>query len=138
MIPKIIHYIWIGKNPLPKEMQECLDSWKRYMPEYELKCWDDSTLGEFSNVFMNEALEEHKFAFASDVIRLYVIYKYGGIYMDTDVMVYKSFNPLLENHAFIGRENSMHQKVILLLNVAWIIMKVAISSRRVIGRYLHV
>ena len=125
------------------------------MPEYELKCWDDSTLGEFSNVFMNEALEEHKFAFASDVIRLYVIYKYGGIYMDTDVMVYKSFNPLLENHAFIGRENSMHQtghtmevylatccfgaeKVILLLNVAWIIMKVAISSRRVIGRYLHV
>lgn len=109
MIPKIIHYIWIGKNPLPKEMQECLDSWKRYMPEYELKCWDDSTLGEFSNVFMNEALEEHKFAFASDVIRLYVIYKYGGIYMDTDVMVYKSFNPLLENHAFIGRENSMHQ-----------------------------
>ena len=91
MIPKIIHYIWIGKNPLPKEMQECLDSWKRYMPEYELKCWDDSTLGEFSNVFMNEALEEHKFAFASDVIRLYVIYKYGGIYMDTDVMVYKSF-----------------------------------------------
>lgn len=96
MIPKIIHYIWIGKNPLPKEMQECLDSWKRYMPEYELKCWDDSTLGEFSNVFMNEALEEHKFAFASDVIRLYVIYKYGGIYMDTDVMVYKSFNPLLE------------------------------------------
>ena len=109
MIPKIIHYIWLGKNPLPKEMQECLDSWKRHMPEYELKCWDDSCLGEFDNIFIKEALLERKFAFASDVIRLYALYKYGGIYMDTDVMVYKSFDPLLENQAFIGRENSMHQ-----------------------------
>lgn len=109
MIPKIIHYIWLGKNPLPEEMQECMDSWKRFMPDYELKCWDDSTIEEFDNVFVREALQECKFAFASDVIRLYAIHKYGGIYMDTDVMVYRSFDSLLDNHAFIGRENSMHQ-----------------------------
>ena len=109
MIPKIIHYVWLGQNSLPEEMQECMDSWKRFMPDYELKCWDESTLGEFDCVFVKEALQERKFAFASDVIRLYAIHKYGGIYMDTDVMVYRSFDALLDNHAFIGRENSMHQ-----------------------------
>ena len=102
MIPKIIHYVWLGNAPLPEEMQECMDSWKRFMPDYELKCWDESTLGEFDCVFIREALEEKKWAFASDVIRLYAIHKYGGIYMDTDVMVYRSFDALLNNHAFIG------------------------------------
>lgn len=109
MIPKVIHYVWLGQNPIPLEMQKCIDSWKRYMPDYEIRCWDDSSLDEFDSIFVKEALAARKFAFASDVIRLYAIYKNGGIYMDTDVMVYKSFDPLLSHHAFIGRENSMHQ-----------------------------
>lgn len=109
MIPKIIHYVWLGDAPLPEDMQKCMDSWKKWMPEYQLMKWDDEAISEIYSVFVREALEEKKWAFASDVIRLYAIYKYGGIYMDTDVMVYKSFDPLLENHAFIGRENSMHQ-----------------------------
>ena len=109
MIPKIIHYVWLGKAPLPNDMQRCMDSWKKWMPEYQLMKWDDDAIKEIDSDFMHEALEENKWAFASDVVRLYAIYKYGGIYMDTDVMVYRSFDPLLHNKAFIGRENSMHQ-----------------------------
>jgi hypothetical protein len=88
MIPKIIHYVWLGNAPLPEDMQECMDSWKKWMPEYQLMRWDDEAIRDIDSVFVREALAERKWAFASDVIRLYVIHKYGGIYMDTDVMVY--------------------------------------------------
>lgn len=110
MIPKIIHYVWLGNVPMPSLMQECIDSWKRYMPDYEYMLWDDDAVQEINNLFMSEALKERKWAFASDVIRVYALYRYGGIYMDTDVMVYRSFDSLLNNHAFIGRENSIHIK----------------------------
>lgn len=109
MIPKIIHYVWLGNAPLPEDMQKCMDSWKKWMPEYQLMRWDDEAIRDIDSVFVREALMERKWAFASDVIRLYAIHKYGGIYMDTDVMVYRSFDSLLQNKAFIGRENSMHQ-----------------------------
>ncbi len=109
MIPKIIHYVWLGNDPLPEEMRKCLDSWKRWMPDYRLVKWDENAIRDLDSVFIREALEEKKWAFASDVVRLYAISQYGGIYLDTDVMVYRSFDPLLENSAFIGRENSMHQ-----------------------------
>lgn len=108
MIPKIIHYVWLGDNPIPESMQKCMESWKKVMPDYEWKCWDNDSIKEIDSIFINEAIKEKKWAFASDVIRLYAIYHYGGIYMDTDVMVYKSFDSLLNNHAFIGRENSLH------------------------------
>lgn len=109
MIPKIIHYIWLGGNQFSPEIEQCIDSWHKHLPDYEIRCWDDDAIKEIDSVFIKEAIAEKKWAFASDVIRLYAINKYGGIYMDTDVMVYKSFNNLLSNKAFIGRENSMHQ-----------------------------
>ena len=109
MIPKIIHYVWFGNVPPSEDMQRCMDSWTQWMPEYQLMKWDDEAINEIESVFVQEALAEKKWAFASDVVRLYAIYKYGGIYMDTDVMVYRSFDTLLYNKAFIGRENSMHQ-----------------------------
>lgn len=108
MIPKIIHYVWLGNNPIPESMQKCMNSWKKYMPDYEWMCWNDDSIKEINSIFVNEAIQEKKWAFASDVIRLYAIYNYGGIYMDTDVMVYKSFDSLLNHKAFIGRENSIH------------------------------
>lgn len=108
MIPKIIHYIWLGNKPLPAKMQECLDSWKRNMPSYNIMVWDDESIKEIDSIFMQEAICEKKWAFASDVIRLYAVNKYGGIYFDTDVYVYKSFDSLLVDSAFIGRENSFH------------------------------
>lgn len=108
MIPKIIHYIWLGGSPIPPSIQECIDSWKRHMPEYQYILWDDSRIQKFDSTFIKEAIQEKKWAFASDVIRLFALYEYGGIYLDTDVMVYQSFDPLLKDKAFIGRENSMH------------------------------
>lgn len=109
MIPKIIHYVWLGSSPIPAEMQRCMDSWNTRMPDYQLMKWDDEAIRSIDSIFIREALEEKKWAFASDVVRLYALYKYGGIYLDTDVMVYRSFDPLLNNRAFIGRENSIHQ-----------------------------
>lgn len=110
MIPKIIHYVWLGGNALPAEMKKCIDSWKEFMPDYEIMEWNDERIQEIDNIFMQEAIEEKKWAFVSDVVRLYAISKYGGIYLDTDVVVFKSFDPLLKYPAFIGRESSMHLK----------------------------
>ena len=155
MIPKIIHYVWLGNALLPEDMQKCMDSWKKWMPEYQLMRWDDEAIRDIDSVFVREALLEKKWAFASDVIRLYAIHKYGGIYMDTDVMVYRSFDPLLQNKAFIGRENSMHQigktmevylttcclvqsQVILLSRDVLIIMKGVILLRLKIGNFRQI
>lgn len=110
MIPKIVHYVWLGGNPLPANMQKCLDSWKTHFPDYTIMKWDESCLSEVDSLFANEAFAEKKWAFVSDVIRVYALYKYGGIYLDTDVLVYKSFDNLLSYPAFIGRESSLHMK----------------------------
>lgn len=116
MIPKIIHYIWLGNSPMPDEMQTCINSWRKWMPDYVIKRWDDTCIDKIDSVFVREAIAEKKWAFASDVIRLYAIKTYGGIYLDTDVMVYRSFDTLLNNHAFIGREGSIHLQGIRLVN----------------------
>lgn len=110
MIPKIIHYVWLGGAAIPEDIQACIDSWKRHLPDYEIRCWEDSCVDEVDSIFVREAIAEKKWAFASDVIRLYAITKYGGIYLDTDVMLYQSLDPLLSEHAFIGRENSIHMQ----------------------------
>jgi len=107
MIPKIIHYIWLGGNPIPTAIQECIESWKWVMPNFELMLWNDESIKEIDIVFVKEAMSVGKWAFASDVIRLWALAKYGGIYLDTDVKVLKSFEPLLSEHAFIGREGCM-------------------------------
>ena len=105
MIPKIIHYCWFGRNPLPKLAQDCLASWKKYLPEYEIVEWneDNFPLEEFQ--FAKEALENRKFAFVSDVCRLYALKEFGGVYMDTDVEVLKSLDSFLQHPAFSGFEN---------------------------------
>lgn len=108
MIPKIIHYTWFSGDPYPELIQECIDSWKKWMPDYDFKLWDMASVHDIDSVFLKEALKERKWAFAADVVRLYAVYHYGGIYLDTDVMVYRSFDSLLNQQAFIGRENSIH------------------------------
>lgn len=108
MIPKIIHYIWLGEKPFPQEIQDCIDSWKQIMPDFELVFWNNERIKEIDDLFfINEAISVKKWAFASDVIRLWALSKYGGIYLDTDVKVLKSFAPLIVEHAFIGREGCM-------------------------------
>ena len=107
-IPKIIHYVWLGGKEMPPQIAACLESWRCVLSDYELRRWDESSLGEIDSAFVREAMAEKKWAFASDVIRLHALYNYGGIYLDTDVRAARSFDPLLHHRGFVGRESSMH------------------------------
>lgn len=104
MIPKIIHYVWVGGKPLTPLAEKCIESWKKFCPDYEIKRWDETTFDINENVYCKEAYESKKWAFVSDYIRLKVLYDYGGIYMDTDVEVTKPLDKYLEHHAFSGFE----------------------------------
>ncbi|WP_299554761.1 glycosyltransferase [Seonamhaeicola sp.] len=105
MIPKIIHYCWFGGNPLPALAVKCIDSWKKFLPEYEIIEWNESNFPIESFRFAKEALDHKKFAFISDVCRLYALKKHGGVYMDTDVEVLKPLDDFLNKAAFSGFEN---------------------------------
>ncbi len=105
MIPKKIHYCWFGKSELPRLSRECIKSWEKHLPEYEIIRWDESNFDVNSIPYVKEAYENKKYAFISDYVRLYVMYHYGGIYMDTDVEVISSLDPFLENRAFSGFES---------------------------------
>lgn len=105
MIPKIIHYCWFGGKPLPESVKRMKASWMKHMPDYEIKQWDESNINIHSNQYMEEAYREKKWAFVSDYVRLEVLKKYGGIYLDTDVEVFRSFDIFLSNRAFCGMED---------------------------------
>ena len=108
MIPKIIHFTWFSNDPYPEKIQRCMDSWKHIMPDYEIIHWDMNRIKDIDAPFLREALAERKWAFAADYVRLYAVANYGGIYLDTDVEVYKSFDSLLDKECFIGREHGWH------------------------------
>lgn len=105
MIPKIIHYCWFGNNELPEDIQFFIKTWKKYCPDYEIKEWNENNFDVNQNLYCKEAYEAKKWAFVSDYVRLKVLYDYGGIYMDTDVEVCKSFDDLLEYNAWSGFES---------------------------------
>ncbi len=105
MIPKTIHYCWFGGNPLPKAAQKCIDSWKKYCPDYEIIEWNESNFDINSNQYVKEAYENRKFAFVTDYVRLYAMYNYGGIYMDTDVEVVRNLDEFLHHDGFSGFES---------------------------------
>ena len=104
MIPKIIHYVWVGGNPLTPLAEKCIESWKKYCPDYEIKRWDETNFNINENAYCKEAYESKKWAFVADYIRLKVLYEYGGVYMDTDVEVIKPFSKFLNHKAFVGYE----------------------------------
>ena len=104
MIPKIIHLCWLSGDPYPAEIQMCLDTWEKYLPEYEVWVWDTKRFDINSTVWTKQAFEAKKYAFAADYIRLYALYHFGGIYLDSDVIVYKSFDDLLSLPYFIGHD----------------------------------
>lgn len=104
MIPKIIHYCWLSNDPVPEDLQTYMKSWKEKLPEYEFIKWDFNRFEKSSSVWVSEAFDNKKYAFAADYIRLYAIYNYGGIYMDMDIEVIKSFNPLLDSEYMMAYE----------------------------------
>lgn len=104
MIPKKIHYCWFGRGEKPKLAKKCIESWKKYCPDYEIVEWNEDNFDINQNEYTKYCYENKKFAFLSDYARLMVVYKEGGIYFDTDVEVIKSFDALLNNKAFVGFE----------------------------------
>lgn len=102
MIPKIIHFCWLSGEPFPPEIQRCIDSWHQMMPDYELWLWDTQRFDIKSTTWTQQAFNNKKYAFAADYIRLYALYRYGGIYLDSDVLVYKRFDELLSLPYFVG------------------------------------
>ena len=113
MIPKIIHYCWFGGNPLPELEQRCLASWHEHMPDWEYRWWNEDTFDISSApLYVRQAYEARKFAFVSDYVRLWALEKFGGLYMDVDFMVYRSFDELMTQYAaFAGYEGSKRNPV---------------------------
>ena len=108
MIPKIIHYCWFGGNPLPESVLKCIDSWKKYCPDYEIKQWNEENYDYKKQAYTLEAFEAKKWAFVSDFARLDIIFSEGGIYLDTDVELVKNLDSLLENKCFLAIEQPSH------------------------------
>ncbi len=104
MIPKIIHYCWFGGNPLPELAIKCIESWKKYLPDYEIKEWNESNFDINCCAYVREAYEAKKWAFVSDYARFWILYQYGGLYFDTDVELIKSIDDLIVKGAFMGCE----------------------------------
>lgn len=105
-IPKIIHYCWLSNDPFPELIQKCVDSWKEKLPDYEIVCWNTENFDVNICRYTSEAFEAKKYAFVSDYVRLYALYNYGGIYLDSDIEVLKRFDDLLDEKAFTGFENN--------------------------------
>lgn len=118
MIPKIIHYIWLGGKPLPELAEQCSASWQKHMPDWQIMRWDETTLQK-SNcwlqqmpLYVQQAYAARKFAFVSDYIRLWALEQYGGLYMDVDFLVFRPFDDLMDKYpAFAGYEGSKRQPV---------------------------
>ena len=104
MIPKTIHYCWFGENPLPSAAKKCMDSWKKFFPEYEIKEWNESNFNINCCDYVKEAYAAKKWAFVSDYARFWILYHEGGLYFDTDVEVIKDMSDIIARGAFMGCE----------------------------------
>lgn len=105
IMPKIIHFIWVGNQPKPELVLACIESWRQWLPDYEIMEWGNQDLEKIDNQYVTEAFEAKKWAFVSDYLRLYALYNYGGIYLDSDVRVTKSLDSFLDHDFFSGYEN---------------------------------
>ena len=105
-IPKIIHYCWFGGGPISEADRKCMESWKKYCPDYKIIEWNEQNFEISANRYAQQAYEAKKYAFVSDYARLAVVYEYGGIYLDTDVELVRPLDELLELPGFMGFQNN--------------------------------
>ena len=101
-IPKILHYCWFGDKELPNIAKKCYKSWKKHLSDFDFMKWDESNFDVHCNQYVEQAYQSGKYMYVSDYARLLALYEYGGVYMDVDCKVLKSFTPLLDVHAFTG------------------------------------
>lgn len=106
MIPKKIHYVWVGGKKKPKDIERCIKSWKKNLSDYEIIEWNEKNFDINSHLFTKSAYKAKKWAYVSDYIRMYALYNEGGIYLDTDNLVLESLDKFLDNKAFVGFENA--------------------------------
>lgn len=104
MIPKIIHYCWFGGNPLPESAKNCIASWRKFFPDYEIIEWNESNFDVYSIPYTAEAYSAKKYAFVSDYVRIKVLYEHGGVYFDTDVEVIAPLTDILDRGGYMGFE----------------------------------
>ena len=107
MIPKIIHYCWFGGNPLPDDAIKCIASWRKYLPDYEIKEWNESNFDVNCCPYVREAYAAKKYAFVSDYARFYVLFHEGGLYFDTDVEVIRNMDHIIRDGNFMAFEKSL-------------------------------
>lgn len=108
-IPKIIHYCWLSNDQIPDDLKKCMDSWREKLPDYKFILWNFDKFDKSSSLWVQQAFDNKKYAFAADYIRLFAVYNYGGIYMDMDMEVIKPFDDLLRQRimiAYEGEKNS--------------------------------
>ena len=104
MIPKIIHYCWFGGNPLPALAVKCIESWKKYLPDYEIKEWNEDNFDVHSSQYSSEAYQAKKYAYVSDYARFWALYNEGGLYFDTDVEIIKPLDDIIAKGSFMACE----------------------------------
>lgn len=109
MIPKIIHYCWFGRNPLPHFAIQCIESWKKFLPDYEIKEWNEDNFDVDIIPYTQEAYKLRKYAFVSDYARFWILYNYGGLYFDTDVMIIRNMDHIIAKGPFMGFEQPNEQ-----------------------------
>lgn len=104
MIPKVIHYCWFGRNPLPELALKCISSWKKFFPDYEIIQWNEDNFDVNIIPYTQQAYSAKKYAFVSDYVRFWVLYKFGGLYFDTDVEIIKPMDDIISRGPFMGIE----------------------------------
>jgi hypothetical protein len=117
-IPKKIHYCWFGKNELPELAEKCIESWRKFLPDYEIKEWNENNYDVRKIPYTSQAYDAKKYAFVSDYARFDILYNEGGIYFDTDVEVINSLDEILKRGAFFGVEHGMHPMLAAGLGIA--------------------
>ena len=107
MMPKIIHYCWFGRKPLPELAIKCKQTWEEYFPNYKIKEWNEDNFDVFCTQYTKEAYEAKKYAFVSDYARFWILYRYGGLYFDTDVEVIRNMDDIVDKGPFMGCERDI-------------------------------
>lgn len=108
MIPKIIHYVWVGGKEKPKDIMRCMKTWNKHLKGYKVIEWNEKNFDINAHPFVKAAYNAKKWAYVSDYIRAYAIYTYGGIYLDTDILLLDNFENFLKHNAFVGFENPQY------------------------------
>lgn len=116
MIPKVIHYCWFGGKPLPESAKKCIDSWRKFLPDYEVKEWNESNYNVHKIPYIHEAYDAKKYAFVSDYARYDILHQFGGVYFDTDVEVIQTMDDIIEKGPYMGIEVPAKSNITPLVN----------------------